>query len=160
MSIVSASVLNSIQLFIFSEVCFFGGFFWSYYYNLFDLDADVSMSFLFDVMDNCGLPLLNTGLLLISGIAVTWRHHGMHLGIEFGRGVVYSLLLGVAFLFCQYYEYVSTGFSISDGLYGSVFFALTGFHRFHVAIGCSLLLLNVLRSDMQYGKRIRLECSI
>lgn len=71
LSLVSLSALNSMQLFIFSEVCFFGGFFWSLYYNLFDLDVEVGISFLFISIDELGVPLLNTGLLLISGVAVT-----------------------------------------------------------------------------------------
>jgi len=84
----------------------------------------------------------------------------MHLGMEYNNGILWSLFLRLIFLGCQVFEYVNTRFSISDGLYGSVFFALTRFHGFHVTIGCTLLLLCRLRGDVQYGKGIGVECSI
>jgi heme/copper-type cytochrome/quinol oxidase subunit 3 len=56
-----------------------------------------------------------------------------------------TILLGLFFLMLQYSEYAVSSFSISDGIYGSVFFMLTGFHGFHVFVGTVLLILTKIR---------------
>jgi len=57
------------------------------------------------------------------------------------NGILLSILLGVIFLICQFVEYNNAVFSMSDGVFGSNFFALTGFHRFHVTVGTIGLIL-------------------
>lgn len=89
-----------------------------------------------EVLDPYGIPLLNTVLLLSSGVTVTWRHHSLGSG-EFSHaanGILLSILLGVIFLACQIIEYNNAIFSMSDGVFGSNFFALTRFHGFHVTV--------------------------
>jgi len=96
-----------------------------------------------EVLDPYRIPLLNTVLLLSSGVTVTWRHHSLRSG-DFsaaGNGILLSILLGVIFLACQFIEYNNAVFSISDRVFGSNFFALTGFHRFHVTVGTIRLIL-------------------
>jgi cytochrome c oxidase subunit 3 len=53
--------------------------------------------------------------------------------------------LGVLFLAGQAYEWTHAGFSLSDGLMGSTFFTLTGFHAAHVAAGILVLLVATTR---------------
>jgi cytochrome c oxidase subunit 3 len=53
--------------------------------------------------------------------------------------------LGVLFLAGQAYEWTHAGFSLSDGLMGSTFFTLTGFHAAHVAAGILVLLVATAR---------------
>ena len=50
-----------------------------------------------------------------------------------------TILLGVGFLGGQAFEYLTLirveGFTISSGIYGSVFYSLTGLHGLHVTAG-------------------------
>jgi cytochrome c oxidase subunit III len=58
----------------------------------------------------------------------------------------------VGFLGGQAYEYtnliVNEGFSISSGIYGSVFYGLTGLHGLHVTVGVLVLTGVLIRSFM------------
>ncbi|MFP5355972.1 MAG: heme-copper oxidase subunit III, partial [Gemmatimonadota bacterium] len=46
-----------------------------------------------------------------------------------------TLALGILFLAGQLYDYSELGFGIADGVFGTVFFTLTGFHGAHVTAG-------------------------
>lgn len=118
-----------------------------------------------EVLDPYRIPLLNTVLLLSSGVTVTWRHHSLR-SRDFsaaGNRILLSILLGVIFLACQFVEYNNAVFSISDGVFGSNFFALTGFHRFHVTVGTIGLILcwsRFLNADILGAKGIGHDCFI
>lgn len=54
-----------------------------------------------------------------------------------------TALLGAVFLGGQYYEFtvfVAEGLTLSQNIFGTTFFVLTGFHGTHVAIGVMMLL--------------------
>ncbi|KAK5574378.1 hypothetical protein RB653_003315 (mitochondrion) [Dictyostelium firmibasis] len=57
----------------------------------------------------------------------------------------FTLLCAVIFLCCQGYEYYFAPFSMNDGIYGSLFFLLTGFHGFHVLVGSILIGIITIR---------------
>jgi len=83
------------------------------------------------------LPLLNTIILLSSGLTVTYAHHSL---IEGNRanalyGLVYTIVLAILFTSLQVLEYSVSSFTISDGIFGSCFYFGTGFHGLHVIIG-------------------------
>lgn len=47
----------------------------------------------------------------------------------------FTVLLGALFLFLQFNEYYYSTFTLSDSVFGSVFFMTTGLHALHVIIG-------------------------
>ncbi|KAL4678079.1 hypothetical protein H8959_020753 [Pygathrix nigripes] len=80
------------------------------------------------------VPLLNTSVLLASGVTITWAHHSL---IENNRkqiiqALLTTILLGIYFTLLQTSEYYEAPFTISDGIYGSTFFVATGFHGLHL----------------------------
>jgi cytochrome c oxidase subunit 3 len=75
----------------------------------------------------------------------------------------YTLILAVFFTFSQGIEYVESPISMSDGVYGSTFFVMTGFHGFHVIVGTIFLtvcFLRILLHRYSYVHFIGLECAI
>jgi len=95
-----------------------------------------------------GIPLLNTVVLLSSGVTVTWAHHSLiaQNSYESIISLVFTVLLGSYFAFLQACEYSETRFRISDRIYGTLFFVLTGFHGLHVLIGTLFLLVCMVRA--------------
>jgi heme/copper-type cytochrome/quinol oxidase subunit 3 len=67
--------------------------------------------------------LLNTFILLTSGASVTWAHYAILLADRKQCGTMVTF---ISYLHFQGYEYVNAGFTISDSVYGSVFYMLTG----------------------------------
>lgn len=60
-------------------------------------------------------------------------------------GLIYTIFAGTLFLLCQNHEYSHAVFAMSDGVYGSVFYGLTGLHGLHVLVGLLLLISIFLR---------------
>jgi cytochrome c oxidase subunit 3 len=87
------------------------------------------------------LPLLNTVILLSSGVTVTYAHHSLIQGNRSGAlyGLVYTIVLAVLFTSLQVIEYSVSSFTITDGVFGSCFYFGTGFHGLHVIIGTIFL---------------------
>jgi cytochrome c oxidase subunit 3 len=59
--------------------------------------------------------------------------------------MVLSMILIFIFLVIQYVEYSNSEFTISDSVFGSVFFALTGLHGLHVMAAILLLFVAFIR---------------
>ncbi|PQE31512.1 cytochrome c oxidase subunit 3 (mitochondrion) protein [Rutstroemia sp. NJR-2017a WRK4] len=76
------------------------------------------------------LPLLNTVILLSSGVTVTYAHHSLIQGNRSGAlyGLVATVVLAIIFTGLQGVEYTVSSFTISDGVFGSSFYFGTGFH--------------------------------
>jgi cytochrome c oxidase subunit III len=56
-----------------------------------------------------------------------------------------TILLGAAFLGLQLYDYSLLGFSVRDGIFGSLFYVMTGLHMAHVFGGVVFLVLVLLQ---------------
>src|SRR5437868_11317699 len=87
------------------------------------------------------LPLLNTVILLSSGVTVTYAHHSLIQGNRQGAlyGTIITIILAILFTGLQGLEYTVSSFTISDSVYGSCFYFGTGFHGLHVIIGTAFL---------------------
>jgi len=138
-------------LFILSEVMFFFGFFWAF------LHSSVAPSVFIGcqwppkgivAFDPWTVPLANTLILLLSGASITWAHHAILEGKKrlAHFGLVFTVILAVLFTLLQYVEYKEANFSISDSVYGSSFFMMTGFHGFHVIIGTIFIIVCTFRN--------------
>lgn len=139
-----------ILLFIISEVIFFFRFFWSYFH--FMLSPRIELGGLWPpygvvLFNPFIIPLLNTVILLSSGVTITICHYyilknKLNLRILF---LILTILLGLVFTIIQLYEYQEAFYSISDSVFGSIFFLRTGFHGLHVLIGTTMLISGLLR---------------
>jgi cytochrome c oxidase subunit 3 len=138
-------------LFIASEVMFFSAFFWAYFSS--SLNPKEATGGVWPpqgllTFDPFEIPLLNTLVLLTSGVTVTWAHHAMREGDRKGtlQGLGLTVILGLFFTALQVFEYSHAAFGFRDGIYPSTFFMATGFHGFHVIIGTIFLAVCWLRA--------------
>nr|FAA04230.1 TPA: cytochrome c oxidase subunit III [Triannulata magna] len=144
-------------LFITSEILFFFSFFWAFFHmsylpaiELGNMWPPVGI----EILNPFSVPLLNTMVLLASGITITWSHHSMinNDKLNLITSLSMTIMLGIYFTMLQLSEYKSSAFSISDSVYGTTFFVTTGFHGAHVLIGSTFLLVCLMRSLMsQYS---------
>jgi len=91
-------------------------------------------------------------LLLTSGAALTWSHAALIGGyrLETISGLLITILLATIFTLCQVYEYINAPFDISDSVYGSTFYMLTGLHGGHVIIGTIFLSVALYRAVLHH----------
>jgi len=137
-------------LFIVSEIMFFFGFFWAYFYNALSPSiwiGGIWPPFAIIPFNPLTLPLANTGLLLTSGLTITYSHMFMNINhYKYAKeGMIYTLFLSLIFLYIQFNEFYYAPFAINDGIYGSIFFMITGLHGFHVIIGTIFIFVCYLR---------------
>lgn len=137
-------------LFIVSEIMFFFAFFWAFFTA--SLTPNIEIGGIWPppgiaVLNPWEVPLLNTVILLLSGATCTWAHHAIVAGSRADSllGLALTIFLGAIFTGFQYFEYLEAGFTISDSIYGSVFYMSTGFHGVHVCIGSIFLLVCLIR---------------
>jgi cytochrome c oxidase subunit 3 len=93
------------------------------------------------------IPLFNTLLLFFSGLCSTISQNFLSERNK-KKSIFYlilTLLFGITFSFEQYKEYLFASYTISDSVYASNFYILTGFHGIHVILGTFLLLISLLR---------------
>lgn len=150
-TVVTKGLRWGIILFITSEVLFFFAFFWAFFHRSLSPTPELGCAWPptgIKPLNPFRVPLLNTAVLLASGVTVTWAHHRL---LELNKkntiqALTLTILLGLYFTILQAGEYIETSFSIADSVYGSTFFVATGFHGAHVLIGSSFLTVCVLRS--------------
>ena len=137
-----APVLLGMVLFIASEIIFFGSLF-AAYYTLRSVTpvwppADALAAF------TAPAPVQATAAsIVLWGSSVP-----MHLAMQsmrrhdFAAMRGYILLtagMGLAFMGWKFSEWAASPFSVSTHAYGTIFFALTGFHALHLLVGLILL---------------------
>lgn len=157
-SVVVSGLRIGFICFILSEVLFFFGFFWGFFHCSLDPAVQIGC-----VWPPYGIHPVNpfsysaffgTSLLLLSGCTLTAAHYCLRnlsndklpYAYELTLGFLfYTVFLGVCFTVFQFTEYRYTDFNISDGIYGSTFFMITGFHGLHVIIGSIFLFVQFIR---------------
>nr|AWU49030.1 cytochrome c oxidase subunit 3 [Pseudophacopteron sp. DMP-2018] len=142
-------VVNSMKygmmLFILSEILFFISFFWSFFHHSLSPNQEIGLNWppmMIQSFNPLHIPLVNTLILLSSGMSVTWSHASMCNNNLFQtkKSLMITIIMGIYFSLLQIYEYVEAPFCISDSVYGSSFFLSTGFHGLHVLIGTLFLI--------------------
>ena len=143
---ISNPILGMI-LFITSEVMFFAGLF-AAYFNVransphwpptqppelaehFNLHAEPWFALILTII------LVTSSVTCQLGVAAIRRNDRT----AFIRAISVTLVLGILFLLGQAYDYSQLGFGLGDGVFGTTFYTLTGFHGAHVTLGVVMLL--------------------
>jgi cytochrome c oxidase subunit 3 len=151
------TALLGMLLFIGSEVMFFAGLFAAYFNSRAAAQPNWPPQGAEQLIDPFSapiplpipLPIVATTILLLSSLTMQWAVWRIRKGDRVGmnRAIAVTLLMGTVFLGMQgieYLELVGHGFGINSGIYGTLFFTLTGFHGAHVfggLVGLSIVLL-------------------
>jgi cytochrome c oxidase subunit III len=147
-------------LFIASEVMFFGGLFATY----FNAKAAAGGEWHPPEGGHLDLPLaaVLTAILVASSFTMQFGVWAIRRGdtgaLKLWTGI--TLVLGIVFLAGQLYDYSQLGFGIADGVYGTVFYTLTGFHGAHVfggAVGLTIVLARALRGQFSARNHVAVE---
>ena len=148
--IVAKGMRWGIILFITSEVLFFFSFFWAFFHRRLAPTIEIGLQWPpigVSPFNPLQVPLLNTIILLASGVTVTWAHHGIieNKFTQASQGLALTIALGAYFTCLQGIEYWEANFTVADSAYGATFFVATGFHGLHVIIGTTFLLTCLYR---------------
>lgn len=139
----------SFLMFITSELFFFISFFWSFFHIILNPPIECGNCWPpagIIPFDPYGIPIVNSFILITSGITVTICHHLLLLDKDNKDLYLFlTIFLGFIFTVFQSLEYSVSRFSIADSVYGSLFFIITGFHGIHVIIGSIFLLYCLYR---------------
>jgi cytochrome c oxidase subunit 3 len=153
--------LVGMLLFIASEVMFFGGLFAAY----FNARASVAPEPWHPPPGgHLDLPLAAalTAVLVASSFTMQFGVWAIRRG-DTGKlrmWTAITLALGVLFLAGQLYDYSQLGFGIGDGVFGTVFYTLTGFHGAHVfggAVGLTIVLARTMRGQFSARNHVAVE---
>ena len=120
-------------IFLFSEIFLFFSLFWAYFHSSLAPSIELGSSWPpigIESINPFGLPLLNTVILLSSGVSVTWAHYSLIEGNKLSLKISLFLTIILASIFTGYQviEYYYAPFSFADGIYGNTFYGLTGLH--------------------------------
>ena len=99
------------------------------------------------------LPTLNTILLLVSSLTFHRAAKAIHQDRTDAcrNWLLVTAALGFTFLGGQMVEYFTLPFGLTDNLFASTFYAITGFHGLHVTLG-GLMILIIWWQSRQGGR--------
>jgi cytochrome c oxidase subunit 3 len=158
------TALLGMMLFIASEVMFFAALF-AAYFNV-KASAPVFPPPGTDFITPVPLPLIVTAILLTSSLTMQWATSRIRKGDRTGmnRAIAVTLALGIIFLFLQVYDYyvlvTHDDFTISSGVYGTLFYTMTGFHGAHVlggVIGLAVILARGVQGQFSRRHHVAVE---
>jgi heme/copper-type cytochrome/quinol oxidase subunit 3 len=153
---VQKNLTQGFYLFAISEVMLFFGFFWAYFHFAWAPSIELGGVWppvFITTVNPFGLPVLNTILLVSSGFLLSISLKSNSIGDLYSAKLYcyMSILLGICFLLIQRVEFLYSGFSPSQSVFGSVFFGLTSLHGFHVILGLIGLSLFLLQLEQSYS---------
>jgi len=163
------TALLGMLLFIGSELMFFAGLFGAYFNTratALGLGQPWPPSGLEDVIEPGIVPVAATIILVLSSFTMQWGVSRIRKGDRTGmnRALALTLVMGLIFLGMQAYDYLTLvsehGFGINSGIYGSLFFTMTGFHGAHVfggVVGISVILLRGVAGQFSAKHHIAVE---
>ena len=142
-------------LFQISEIMIFFSLFWSFFHA--SLAPAIEQGSVWPPVgitsvNTWAIPLQGTCVLLASGFILTEAHHATVLGNK--KRTIYQVFntiqLGSIFQFLQGTEYYWGEFTISDSVFGSVFYCTTSLHGLHVMIGVIFIIVSLIRIYFDY----------
>ena len=155
------TALVGMLLFIASEVMFFGGLFATYF------NARASAPGVWGPPEGAheldiALAGALTAILVASSFTMQFGVWAIRRG-DAGKLRMWTAItlgLGVLFLAGQLYDYSELGFGIADGVFGTVFYTLTGFHGAHVfggTVGLTVILARATRGQFSRRNHVAVE---
>jgi len=154
--------LVGMLLFIASEVMFFGGLFAAYFNSRATHQGPWGPPHPAPELEILPVALPITIILIASSFTMQFGVWAIRRGDtrKLKLWTAVTLLLGVVFLIGQLYDYSQLGFGISDGIFGTTFYTLTGFHGAHVfggAVGLTILLARSLQGQFSARNHVAVE---
>lgn len=164
---VQAGIRFGMLLFIVSEIRLFFAFFWAYFHSCLNPTPSIGAVWPpkgIEAINPWLIPFLNTALLLTSGASLTWSHSAILGGyrLEVITSLIITLIFATVFTLFQGFEYFNASFTLTDGVYGSTFYRLTGLHGRHVIVGTAFLcvsLYRIIRHHYTVGNHLGFECA-
>ncbi|MFV2063244.1 MAG: heme-copper oxidase subunit III [Chloroflexota bacterium] len=156
--------LLGMMLFIASEVMFFAALFAAYFNTKATLPVFPPEGTEF--LDPIGVPIFATILLITSSFTMQWATNRIRKGDRTGlnRAIAITLILGVIFLLLQLYDYyiliTVDDFGIDSGVYGTLFYVMTGFHGIHVlggVVGLAVVLSRGVKGQFTRKHHVAVE---
>ena len=94
------------------------------------------------------MPLINSVVLVSSSFVAYGAELCLHARKLWRFRAVWllTMAMGSYFIYGQYVEWSELSFSLSSGVFGGLFYLLTGFHGLHVITGVLLMGLMLVRS--------------
>lgn len=146
-------------LFVVSEIMLFFGFFWAFFHVAVTPAIACGMQWppvgIISISPET-IPFINTLLLLYSGFWLVVAHRAL---LNNNKNLAtlslwLTVLLATIFLELQLLEYKTAPFSLLNGVFGSVFFMLTGLHGLHVFLGTVCLFVALFRLEAKNKSRL------
>jgi heme/copper-type cytochrome/quinol oxidase subunit 3 len=103
------------------------------------------------VVLNIPVTAVNTFLLICSSVTMVKAFAAAQDGFlnHMKYWLLATAIIGASFVGVQIYEYthlIEKGFVPSEGIYGSTFYTMTGFHGFHVTVGVICMTFVTIRA--------------
>ena len=154
--------LLGMLLFIASEVMFFGGLFAAYFNSRAAHQGVWGPPEGAEPLGILPIALPITIILISSSFTMQLAVWAIRRGDQraMRNWTALTLLLGIAFLVGQLYDYSTLGFGISDGAFGTVFYTLTGFHGAHVfggTVGLTILVARATQGQFSARNHVAVE---